>query len=179
MLVDTQRQFLPSLVLSLCFDYKYRIGYSSKCFFSDWKFEEPNRPKVHDTYQSLMLARRLGIRPLSPLHSIKIPEWVEGEVEALFRNIDSNKMIAMFPLVSFNDPCRQWPVNYWMRLTELLSNEGYEVILLGILEGLISWRKSKAEIGQRFLEPFERKTKRIRNIFLHSCFEKGFMCDRA
>jgi len=131
LLVDTQRQFLPSLVLSLCFDYKYRIGYSSKCFFSDWKFEEPNRPKVHDTYQSLMLARRLGIKPLSPLHSIKIPEWVEGEVEALFRNIDSNKMIAMFPLVSFNDPCRQWPVNYWKKLTELLSDEGYEVILFG------------------------------------------------
>jgi len=131
LLVDTQRQFLPSLVLSICFEYEKRIGYSCKCFFSDWKFEEPNRKGVHDTYQSLMLARRLGIRPIPTIHSIRVPEWVDEQVSRHLTNINSRKIIAMFPLVSFDDPCRQWPLEYWAQLIDLLHDRGYEVVLLG------------------------------------------------
>lgn len=131
LLVDTQRQFLPSLILSICFEYRNRIGYSSKCFFSDWKFDEPNRKNVHDTYQSLMLARRLGIRPIPTMHSIRIPEWVEERISRLLNNISSSKIIAMFPLVSCDDPCRQWPLEYWAQLIGLLREKGYELVLLG------------------------------------------------
>ena len=104
--IDTQRQFVPSLLFSLCFKYRHRIGYSSKCFFSDWKFEEPDRHMVHDSFQTLILARRLGIKPPDPLHRIVIPGNFEQIAGDLWERYGFGEAVAMFPYSA--RPVKDW-----------------------------------------------------------------------
>lgn len=127
--IDTQRQFVPSLLLSLCFKYRHRIGYSSKCFFSDWKFEEPDRHKVHDSFQTLILARRLGIKPPDPLHRIVIPGNFEQIAGDLWDRYGFGEAIAMFPYSA--RPVKDWDSEYFVFLGRMLLKEGFRVLLFG------------------------------------------------
>jgi len=127
--IDTQRQFVPSLLFSLCFKYKHRIGYSSKCFFSDWKFKEPDRHKVHDTFQTLILARRLGIEPPDPLHRILIPENFEQIAGDLWEKYGFGEAVAMFPYSAW--PVKDWDSEYFLSLGRMLLKEGFRVLLFG------------------------------------------------
>ncbi|SIN64080.1 heptosyltransferase-2 [Acetomicrobium flavidum] len=127
--IDTQRQFVPSLLFSLCFKYKHRIGYSSKCFFSDWKFKEPDRHKVHDTFQTLILARRLGIEPPDPLHRILIPENFEQIAGDLWERYGFGEAVAMFPYSA--RPVKDWNSQYFLSLGRMLLKEGFKVLLFG------------------------------------------------
>lgn len=127
--IDTQRQFVPSLLFSLCFKYKHRIGYSSKCFFSDWKFEEPDRHKVHDSFQTLILARRLGIKPPDPLHRIVIPGNFEQIAGDLWERYGFGEAVAMFPYSA--RPVKDWDSEYFFFLGRMLLKEGFRVLLFG------------------------------------------------
>jgi len=127
--IDTQRQFVPSLLFSLCFKYRYRIGYSSKCFFSDWKFEEPDRHMVHDTFQTLILARRLGITPPDPLHRIVIPGNFEQMAGDLWERYGFGEAVAMFPYSA--RPVKDWDGEYFVFLGRMLLKEGFRVLLFG------------------------------------------------
>lgn len=127
--IDTQRQFVPSLLFSLCFKYKHRIGYSSKCFFSDWKFKEPNRHEVHDTFQTLIMARRLGMRPPRPLHRICIPERIEEIANELWENYRFGEAVSMFPRSS--NPVKDWGKDRYISLGRMLLDKGLKVLLFG------------------------------------------------
>ncbi len=150
--IDTQRQFVPSLLFSLCFKYKHRIGYSSKCFFSDWKFKEPDRHEVHDTFQTLVMARRLGITAPRPLHRICIPERIEEIANDLWENYRFGEAIAMFPLSS--NPIKDWGKDRYVSLGRMLLDNCFKVLLFGGPNQMKELQTMAASMGSGAYVPY-------------------------
>ncbi len=150
--VDTQRQFVPSLLFSLCFKYKHRIGYSSKCFFSDWKFKEPNRHEVHDTFQTLVMARRLGIKPPKPLHRICIPEKIDEIAQNLWENYRFGEAISMFPYSS--KLIKNWGEDNYTALGHMLLEKGFKVLLFGGPSQFESLKNMASSMGDGAYIPY-------------------------
>ncbi|MDD4438543.1 MAG: glycosyltransferase family 9 protein [Tissierellia bacterium] len=147
LLVDTQRRFLPSIALKFTTSYTWNIGYSAHCLFSNFKFQEPQRENVHDTFQSLMLARRLGISVTLPYHQISIPSFIEKKVKewvSVFKNY-----VCLFPYIADKGGTKQWLREYFVELGLLLTANGFHVFLLGAPNQSKDLEKMAQEIGDK------------------------------
>jgi len=150
--IDTQRQFVPSLLFSLCFKYKHRIGYSSKCFFSDWKFKEPDRHKVHDTFQSLLMIRRLGIPLPEPLHCLIVPERFETIAQSMWDQYNFGRAVAIFPFSS--GPVKDWGRGNYVALGRFFLERGFKVLLFGGPDKMQDLGDMACEIGNGAYVPY-------------------------
>lgn len=127
--VDTQRQFLPSLMMKRHFRYRRRIGASCKGLFSDWKMPEPDRQKVHETYQLLLPARRLGIPITPPLHRLSVPDRIR---EIAHRWWDREKLdgaVSIFPQSRESGALKNWIPSYFESLIRSLARSGRPILL--------------------------------------------------
>ena len=112
---------MPSLVLSFVFRYRRRLGYSCKGIFSTWRFPEPGRESVHDSYQSLMLARRLGIPPADPFHRFVVPPRIEELSERLVTSRGWGEAVALFPLTAKLEASKCMPRRFYADVAKMIA----------------------------------------------------------
>ncbi|KUK39067.1 MAG: ADP-heptose:LPS heptosyltransferase [Synergistales bacterium 54_24] len=153
LLVDTQRQFVPSLVLSFVFRYRRRLGYSCKGFFSDWRFPEPGRESVHDSYQSLMLARRLGIPPADPFHRLVVPPRIEELSERLVASRGWGEAVALFPLTAKLEASKCMPRRFYVDVARMIARDR-PVLLFGSPSQVARLEEMADEIGGHVHIPY-------------------------
>ena len=129
LLIDTQRYFAPSFLFSLI-PAKYRLGYSSKCLFSNWKFAEPERKKVHDFCQTLALLRVLGIEKCNFSPEIELPEKYLSFARKYLEKFPSQKgYFALIP--GAGQSFKRWDLEKFACLGGELSKRGYLIVLIG------------------------------------------------
>lgn len=151
LLVDTQRQFVPSLVLSVVFSYRYRLGYSSKGIFSSWRFPEPGREKVHDSFQSLLLARRLGISPVPSFHSFAVPPAMEEFADRLIASKGWDEAVALFPLTSKPEASKCMPRRFYVDFARMIARP---VLLFGSPSQAAYLEDMARDIGKGAFVPY-------------------------
>ncbi len=149
LLIDTQRQFLPSVALKTVLSPEKNIGYSSGSFFSDWKIDESGRNKVHATFQIAVILKRLGIPLVYPLHILSVPIAIQDRVNAFFQKNEMDRTIALFPFTAEMNDCRSWPREHFIKLGEVLVNNGYSIILMGATSEIEELKKMRDKIGGR------------------------------
>jgi len=125
-LIDTQRYSVINLILA-CLPVKYRLGYGTRCFFSNWRFNQKGRENVHDIFQLLSLCRVLGKRDVKTYVEIKFPKQYEDNVLSILN--PSEKWVCIFPGASEQVKC--WPAERFSVVADTLYQWGYSVLLLG------------------------------------------------
>ncbi len=126
LLIDTQRYSIVNLLLA-CLPVRYRLGYGTGCFFSNWKFNEKGRKKNHDIFQLLSLCRVLGKSDIKLYVDINFPEYYENKVRPIISK--SEKWISVFPGAS--EKVKRWPVDRFAAVADALDEMGYSILLLG------------------------------------------------
>lgn len=131
LLIDTQRQFIPSLVVSRIIWARYKIGYSSWCFFSDWKFSEPNRDNVHIIAQLMLLLRVLGIEECSFEPEIEVIGKYSTEAKSYLEDCKAGEsLIGIIPGAANRSKC--WPANFFAEVGDRLSDRyNSRIVLFG------------------------------------------------
>lgn len=139
-LIDTQRYLFVNLLLALL-PVRYRLGYGTGCFFSNWKFNQKGREKIHDIYQLLALLRVLGKQNIKLHVDIKFPARYITDISGIID--DSRKCIAIFPGASEQVKC--WPYERFAMVADHLYEMGYSILLLGTVreKNLLSKVKEK------------------------------------
>ena len=148
LLVDTERIFLPSLALRGVLHPKHTIGYCADSLFSDWKIDESGRAGVHDTFQTAVLLRRLGIPLAFPLHRLPIPPLVKEKVDLFFSEREMDRTIAIFPFTADSGDLKRWPADCFVELSGLLVDEGYSVVLMGSPQEMDGLERIRSKIGK-------------------------------
>jgi len=129
LVIDTQRQFVPSLMATRILKARYRVGYTSRCLFSNWKFSEPNRDKIHILAQLMMLLRALGIEDCSYKPRINISKKYPTVIDEYLANHKSDEnLIGIIPGAGNREKC--WPANFFAEVGNYLAKEFKSKILL-------------------------------------------------
>lgn len=125
-LIDTQRYPIVNLFLALL-PVKYRLGYGTGCFFSNWGFNQRGRARVHDIFQLLSLLRVLGKRDIKIHLNIKFPDFYINKVNPFIQK--SDRWVSIFPGASEKVKC--WPSERFAAVGDALYEMGYSILLLG------------------------------------------------
>ncbi|MCL5674179.1 MAG: glycosyltransferase family 9 protein [Candidatus Omnitrophica bacterium] len=128
--IDTQRYFIFSLFFRFV-RARYHAGYGSKRVFSDWKFKEKNRKRVHDTYQTLLLSRAIGIKNIDISPCLDIPDRFLKPARDYIKenNLTKENLVAFFPGAGI--AFKRWPYENFKKLGEMLIKENYKILLFG------------------------------------------------
>ncbi|MGC9066093.1 MAG: glycosyltransferase family 9 protein [Candidatus Ratteibacteria bacterium] len=126
LLIDTQRYSIVNLLLA-CLPVRYRLGYGTKCFFSNWKFSEKGRKNIHDIFQLLALCRVLGKADIKLYVDIEFPEEYKNKVRPIISQ--SGRWVSIFPGASEKEKC--WPPERFAAVADALAEMGYAILLLG------------------------------------------------
>lgn len=126
LLIDTQRYTLINLILALL-PVRYRLGYGTGCFFSNWRFNQKGRENVHDIFQLLALLRVLGKSDIKLYIDIRFPDFYIKKVDSIIQRAD--KWISIFPGASESIKC--WPYENFAKVGDVLYEEGYSIMVLG------------------------------------------------
>ncbi|HOC03460.1 MAG TPA: glycosyltransferase family 9 protein [Candidatus Ratteibacteria bacterium] len=125
-LIDTQRYSIINLILAFL-PVRYRLGYGTKCFFSNWKFSERGRKDIHDIFQLLALCRVLGKKDVKTYVDIKFPREYEEKASKILS--PSGDWVCIFPGASEKVKC--WPSERFSSVADALYKYGYSILLLG------------------------------------------------
>lgn len=125
-LIDTQRYPVINLILFFL-PVRYRLGYGTGCLFSNWRFNQRGREKVHDIFQLLSLLRVLGKRYLNLYPNIKFPDLYLAKANPVIQK--SDRWISIFPGASEKVKC--WPSERFAAVADALYEMGYSIFLLG------------------------------------------------
>jgi ADP-heptose:LPS heptosyltransferase len=132
LIVDTQRKFVPSLLLRLA-GSDYMVSHSSKGIFSDFPVPVPDRCKRHTSDISLDLARAVGIE--NPETELEITTGEENKryaVEFLASKgvTDTDILAGLIPNAGFHT--RRWTSEKFGQLADRLHDDsGCRIILFG------------------------------------------------
>ena len=129
LLIDTQRYSVINLLLA-CLPVRYRLGYGTGCFFSNWRFNQRGRKKKHDIFQLLSLLRVLGKRDVELFVKLDFPDYYLKKVKPIVERTD--RWISIFPGAS--EPVKCWPYENFAKVGDILSDIGYSVLLLGSIK---------------------------------------------
>lgn len=160
LIVDTQRKFAPSMLLSLG-GARYLVSYSSNNFFSDFPVESPDRDKRHTADISLDLVRALGAPNPSATLEIQIPEENRRYAEEFYSGcgVSPEDLLAgIIPAAGHHS--RNWNSDKFAVLCDMLAAKaGCRVICFGspadkaVIDEITS--KAKTSI---LIEDFSRKS---------------------
>ncbi|MCX7704823.1 MAG: glycosyltransferase family 9 protein [bacterium] len=128
-LIDTQRYPVINFLLALL-PVRYRLGYGTGCFFSNWRFNQRGRQNIHDIFQLLALLRVLGKQDINLYINMNFPDFYLRRVYSITRNTD--KWIAIFPGASEKVKC--WPYERFAAVADALFEMGYSIFLLGSIK---------------------------------------------
>lgn len=129
LVIDTQRQFVPSLMATWILRANHRVGYTSRCLFSNWKFPEPSRDNTHILAQLMMLLRVLGIEDCSYKPEINISRKYSTVIDEYLANRKSNEnLIGIIPGAGNREKC--WPANFFAEVADYLAKEFKSKIVL-------------------------------------------------
>ncbi len=131
-LADTQRKFMPSMLLALG-GARYMVSYSSNEVFSDFKVNVRDRDKRHTADISLDLARALGSKDPSLELEIGIPRENLDYAVGFYSEhgvAREDKLAGLIP--SAGHPSRRWNSEKFGALAGRLASElGCKLICFG------------------------------------------------
>ena len=130
LLVDTQRKFLPSLILALG-GARYRVGYSLGGFFSHFPIKEKDRKNRHTADVSLDLARALGLEVSLELE-VCLREQNLKSAQKFFTEKGikkDDKLAGLIPSAGMPDKC--WEPEKFGELARRLHADGFRIICFG------------------------------------------------
>ena len=132
LIVDTQRKFMPSMLLALGHP-RFMVSYSSNQVFSDFKVNTADRDKRHTADVSLDLVRALGMKNPSPELELTIPEKSKMYAEEFLTGhgiVSGDRLAGLIP--SAGHPSRNWNIKKFANLADMLHYELYcKVICFG------------------------------------------------
>jgi ADP-heptose:LPS heptosyltransferase len=135
LIVDTQRKFVPSLLMSLG-GARYMVSYSSKGIFSQYDVPVPDRGKRHIADISLDLARAVGAKNPPLGLEISIPDENKKYAESFYSEngvAPGDLLIGFIP--SAGNPLRYWNSEKFGRLADMLSEKTKaKIICFGALK---------------------------------------------
>ncbi len=102
----------------------------SGCLFSNWRFNQRGREKVHDIFQLISLLRVLGKQDVKLYVDIKFPENYLSKIDSIVGNTD--KWIAIFPGASEKVKC--WMPERFAAVADSFADLGYSILLLGSIK---------------------------------------------
>ncbi|MEW6203443.1 MAG: glycosyltransferase family 9 protein [bacterium] len=131
--VDTQRKFLPSLILVLG-GARYRVGYSAGGVFSHFAVKTENRKGRHTADVSLDLARALGLEVSAELEVNMSGENLKNAEEFYTDRgiVKGNRLAGLITSAGIADKC--WDVEKFGELARRFSSDGYRVVCFGAPE---------------------------------------------
>lgn len=127
LVVDTQRKFMPSLILRLG-GGRYRVGYSSGGAFSHFPVTAEGRKTRHTADVTLDLARALGLEVSLELEAPVTPES-ESRAEAFFREAGITGRPAAGLIPTAGMPDKRWSAERFGALAGRLRADGFEVVV--------------------------------------------------
>lgn len=132
LIVDTQRKFVPSMLMKLT-GARFNVGYSSGGFFSNYKVESSlKREERHTADESLDLARTLGLNPKLEL-DFHVPDENKKYAENFLNGAGvspNDRLLGLVP--SASEPTRCWPPERFAELATRLHRErGKRPVCLG------------------------------------------------
>lgn len=132
LLVDTQRKFVPSLLMRLA-GARFRAGYTARGFFSQFPVIEVDRDRTHTTEQSLNLVRALGVPDVSPRLECAVPEANKESAECFLAGhgiAPDARIIGLVP--SSGIPAKCWPAECFARLADIVAEtHNVQILLFG------------------------------------------------
>ncbi|HOO55359.1 MAG TPA: glycosyltransferase family 9 protein [bacterium] len=131
LIVDTQRKFVPSLLLRLG-KKGHMVSYSSRGCFSDFVVDVPDKDNRHTTDISLDLARAIGIdNPALELEISITDESRQYAMEFYSQNgiAEDDTVVGLIP--SAGHPSRCWSVDKFAELAEIMSGRGCKLMCFG------------------------------------------------
>ncbi|MEW5946539.1 MAG: glycosyltransferase family 9 protein, partial [bacterium] len=130
LLIDTQRKFVPSLILALA-GARFRVGYSAAGVFSHFRVESRDRAARHTADVSLDLVRALGI-PAELELEVNVPAENIRNAETFFEEhgiAADAKVLGLIP--SAGMPDKRWDAVNFAEVARAFHAEGFAVIVFG------------------------------------------------
>jgi len=157
LLIDTQRYAIPSLLFALI-PARYRVSYSTKCFFSHWKFAEPNRKEVHDLCQTLALLRALGVEKCNFSPRIPLPEKYIGFARGYLKKFSKGLSQGYFALIpGAGQAFKCWMPEKFAAIGDKLAERGYRIVLIGDKKDKKILESVKGKMKENALIPLTEK----------------------
>ncbi|MFH1537963.1 MAG: glycosyltransferase family 9 protein [bacterium] len=127
LVVDTQRKFLPSLVLRLG-GGRCRVGYSTGGIFSHFQVKSGDRKNRHTADVTLDLARALGLEVSTELEAPAPAESEEAAKRFMAENgLEGARLVAgLVPTAGMAD--KRWGAEKFGELAGRLRSDGCEIV---------------------------------------------------
>jgi ADP-heptose:LPS heptosyltransferase len=160
LIVDTQRKFMPSLLLALG-GSRFMVSYSSNEVFSDFAVNVKDRDKRHTADISLDLVRALGMKDPALELEITVPEESKHYAAGFLSSLGvapGDRLAGLIP--SAGHPSRNWNIQKFARMADMLvSDLGCKLICFGSpADKAVIDELSAAVSAPVIIEDFTRKS---------------------